>query len=102
MDALVYFFRVGFRAGFKTRYPLHLPRSIKCCTSIRRWGGRVWGKFIHISRRGAEEQFGKTGYSKAYGEYVRSLLGAGAIRKDEESIILCLCEKELLILRNML
>src|SRR6266699_1176163 len=81
MDALVYFFRVGLRASFEARYPLHLSRSIKGCTGIRKWGDRVWGESVHLSRREAEEQFGETGNSKTYGEHVRFTARRGGYPK---------------------
>jgi CS domain-containing protein len=83
-----------------TRFTYHVPSKAVLAFE---GGGIGYGGNLYIYR-GAEPKsnLAKQAILKLTGSTSGSLLGAGAIRKDEESIILCLCEKELLILRNML
>ena len=83
-----------------TRFTYHvLSKAVLAFES----GGVEYGGNLYIYR-GAKPKsnLAKQAILKLTGSTSGSLLGVGAIRKDEESIILCLCEKELLILRNML
>jgi hypothetical protein len=83
-----------------TRFTYHV--SSKAVLAFES-GGIEYGGNLYIYR-GAKPKsnLAKQAIIKLTGSTSGSLLGVGAIRKDEESIILCLCEKELLILRNML
>ena len=83
-----------------TRFTYHVPsKDVLAFES----GGIEYGGNLYIYR-GAKPKsnLAKQAIIKLTGSTTGSLLGVVAIRKDEESIILCLCEKELLILRNML
>jgi len=83
-----------------TRFTYHVPSKAVLAFES---GGIEYGGSLYIYR-GAKPKsnLAKQAIIKLTGSTSGSLLGVGAIRKDEESIILCLCEKELLILRNML
>ncbi|KAF8501005.1 hypothetical protein F5888DRAFT_1877770 [Russula emetica] len=83
-----------------TRFTYHVPSKAVLAFES---GGIEYGGNLYIYR-GAKPKsnLAKQAILKLTGSTSGSLLGVGAIRKDEESIILCLCEKELLILRNML
>jgi hypothetical protein len=83
-----------------TRFTYHVPSKAVLAFES---GGIEYGGNLYIYR-GAKPKsnLAKQAILKLTGSTSGSLLGVGAIRKDEESVILCLCEKELLILRNML
>ena len=83
-----------------TRFTYHIPSKAVLAFES---GGIEYGGNLYIYR-GAKPKsnLAKQSILKLTGNTSGSLLGVGAIRKDEESIILCLCEMELLILRNML
>jgi hypothetical protein len=83
-----------------TRFTYHV--SSKAVLAFES-GGVEYGGNLYIYR-GAKPKsnLAKQAILKLTGSTSGSLIGVGAIRKDEESIVLCLCEKELLILRNML
>ena len=66
-------------------------------------GGAEYGGNLYIYRNAKpKSNLAKQAILRLTGSTSGSLLGVGAIRKGEESIILCLCEKELLVLRNVL
>lgn len=83
-----------------TRFTYHVPSKAVLAFES---GGIEYGGNLYIYRSAKpKSDLAKQAILKLTGSTSGSLLGVGAIRKDEESIILCLCEKELLILRNML
>ena len=83
-----------------TRFTYHVPSKAVLAFES---GGIEYGGNLYIYRDAKpKSNLAKQAILKLTGSTSGSLLGVGAIRKDEESIILCLCEKELLILRNML
>jgi hypothetical protein len=83
-----------------TRFTYHVPSKAVLAFES---GGIEYGGNLYIYR-GAKPKsnLAKQAILKLTGNTSGSLLGVGVIRKDEESITLCLCEKELLILRNVL
>jgi len=83
-----------------TRFTYHVPSKAVLAFES---GGIDYGGNLYVYR-GAKPKsnLAKQAILKLTGSTSGSLLGVGAIRNGEESIILCLCEKELLILRNML
>jgi len=86
----------------ETRFTYHVPSKAVLAFE---GGGIECGGNLYIYR-GAKPKnnLAKQAILKLTAGMSGSLLGVGAIRnrKDEGSIILCLCERELLILRNML
>ena len=85
----------------ETRFTYHVPSKAVLAFES---GGLEYGGNLYIYR-GAKPKsnLAKQAILKLTASMSGSLLGVGAIRnrKDEETIILCLCERELLILRNM-
>ena len=66
-------------------------------------GGAEYGGNLYIYRNTKpKSNLAKQAILKLTGNTSGSLLGVGAVRNGEQSIILCLCEKELLVLRNVL
>ena len=66
-------------------------------------GGAEYGGNLYIYRNAKpKSNLAKQAILKLTGNTSGPLLGVGAIRNGEGSIILCLCEKELLVLRNVL
>ena len=83
-----------------TRFTYHVPSKAVLAFES---GGIEYGGNLYIYRGATpKSNLAKQAILKLTGSTSGSLLGVGTIRNDEESIILCLCEKELLILRNML
>jgi hypothetical protein len=83
-----------------TRFTYHVPSKAVLAFES---GGIEYGGNLYIYRGvKPKSNLAKQAILKLTGSTSGSLLGVGAIQKDEGSIILCLCEKELLILRNML
>ena len=81
-----------------TRFTYHVPSKAVLAFE---GGGAEYGGNLYIYRDAKpKSNLAKQAILKLTGNTAGSLLGVGAIRK--ESIILCLCEKELLVLRNVL
>jgi hypothetical protein len=82
-----------------TRFTYHVPSKAVLAFE----GGGDYGGNLYIYRDAKpKSNLAKQAILKLTGNTSGSLLGVGAIRNGEESIILCLCEKELLVLRNVL
>ena len=83
-----------------TRFTYHVPSKAVLAFE---GGGAEYGGNLYIYRDAKpKSNLAKQAILKLTGNTAGSLLGVGAIRNGEESIILCLCEKELLVLRNVL
>jgi hypothetical protein len=83
-----------------TRFTYHVPSKAVLAFE---GGGAEYGANLYIYRDAKpKSNLAKQAILKLTGNVSGSLLGVGAIRNDGETTILCLCEKELLILRNVL
>jgi hypothetical protein len=83
-----------------TRFTYHVPSKAVLAFE---GGGAEYGGNLYIYRDAKpKSNLAKQAILKLTGNMSGSLFGVGAIRNGEETIILCLCEKELLILRNVL
>ncbi|KAI0300295.1 hypothetical protein BC826DRAFT_1090322 [Russula brevipes] len=83
-----------------TRFTYHVPSKAVLAFE---GGGAEYGGNLYIYR-GAQPKSdsAKQAILKITGSTSGSLLGVGAIQNSENIAILCLCEKELLVLRNVL
>jgi hypothetical protein len=84
-----------------TRFTYHVPSKAVLAFES---GGPDYGGNLYIYRDAKpKSNLAKQAILKLTGNTSGSLLGVGAIRNGgKETIILCLCEKELLVLRNVL
>ena len=83
-----------------TRFTYHVPSKAVLAFE---GGGPEYGGNLYIYRDAKpKSNLAKQAILKLTGHTSGSLLGVGAIRNGEEVIILCLCERELLVLRNVL
>jgi len=83
-----------------TRFTYHVP--LKAVLAFE-GGGSEYGGNLYIYRdTKPKSNWAKQAILKLTGSTSGSLLGVGAIRNGEQVIILCLCERELLVLRNVL
>jgi len=83
-----------------SRFTYHVPsRAVLAFEG----GGPEYGGNLYIYRDAKpKSNLAKQAILKVAGHTSGSLLGVGAIRNREEVVILCLCERELLVLRNVL
>jgi hypothetical protein len=83
-----------------TRFTYHVPSKAVLAFE---GGGAEYGGNLYIYRDAKpKSNLAKQAILKLTGNVSGSLLGVGAIRNGGEIIILCLCEKELLVLQNVL
>ena len=83
-----------------TRFTYHVPSKAVLAFE---GGGPEYGGNLYIYRDAKpKSNLAKQAILKLAGHTSGSLLGVGAIRNGEEIVILCLCERELLVLRNVL
>jgi len=83
-----------------TRFTYHVPSKAVLAFE---GGGPEYGGNLYIYRDAKpKSNLAKQAILKLTGHISGSLLGVGAIRNGEEVVILCLCERELLVLRNVL
>jgi hypothetical protein len=83
-----------------TRFTYHVPSKAVLAFE---GGGPEYGGNLYIYRDAKpKSNLAKQAILKVAGHRSGSLLGVGAIRNGEEIVILCLCERELLVLRNVL
>jgi hypothetical protein len=83
-----------------TRFTYHVPSKAVLAFE---GGGPEYGGNLYIYRdTKPKSHSAKQAILKLTGSTSGSLLGVGAIRDGEQVIILCLCERELLVLRNVL
>jgi hypothetical protein len=83
-----------------TRFTYHVPSKAVLAFE---GGGPEYGGNLYIYRdTKPKSNSAKQAILKLTGSTSGSLLGVGAIRDGEQVIILCLCERELLVLRNVL
>ena len=83
-----------------TRFTYHVPSKAVLAFE---GGGPEYGGNLYIYRDARpKSNLAKQAILKLAGHTSGSLLGVGAIRNGEEIVILCLCERELLVLRNVL
>lgn len=82
------------------RFTYHVPSKAVLAFES---GGPEYGGNLYIYRDAKpKSNLAKQAILKLAGHTSGSLLGVGAIRNGEEVVILCLCERELLVLRNVL
>jgi len=83
-----------------TRFTYHVPSKAVLAFES---GGPEYGGNLYIYRDAKPKRnLAKQAILKLAGHTSGSLLGVGAIRNGGEVVILCLCERELLVLRNVL
>jgi len=83
-----------------TRFTYHVPSKAVLAFE---GGGPEYGGNLYVYRDAKpKSNLAKQAILKLTGYTSGSLLGVGAIRNGEEVVILCLCERELLVLRNVL
>jgi len=83
-----------------TRFTYHVPSKAVLAFE---GGGAEYGGNLYIYRDAQpKSDSAKQAILKITGSTSGSLLGVGAIQNSENIAILCLCEKELLVLRNVL
>ncbi len=83
-----------------TRFTYHVPSKAVLAFE---GGGPEYGGNLYIYRDAKpKSNLAKQAILKLAGNSSGSLLGVGAIREGEETIILCLCENQLHVLRNVL
>lgn len=83
-----------------TRFTYHVPS--KAVLAFEDWGAEYGGNLYIYRDAKPKSNWAKQAILKLAGSTSGSLLGVGAIKTGEEVIILCLCEEELLVLRNVL
>lgn len=83
-----------------TRFTHHVPS--KAVLAFEGGGPEYAGNLYIYRDAKPKSNWAKQAILKLAGSTSGSLLGVGAIKNGEEVIILCLCEEELLVLRNVL
>jgi CS domain len=83
-----------------TRFTYHVPSKAVLAFE---GGSAEYGGNLYIYRDAKpKSNVAKQAILKLTGNTSGSLLGVGAIHRGEQTIVLCLCEKELLVLQNVL
>jgi CS domain len=83
-----------------TRFTYHVPS--KAVLAFEGGGPEYAGNLYIYRDAKPKSNWAKQAILKLAGSTSGSLLGVGTIKSGEEVIILCLCEEELLVLRNVL
>jgi hypothetical protein len=84
-----------------TRFTYHV--SSKAVLAFEGGGAQYGGNlYIYREAKPKKSNVAKQAILKLTGDTSGSLLGVGATHSGEQAIVLCLCEKELLVLRNVL
>ncbi|KAI0304432.1 hypothetical protein B0F90DRAFT_1625923 [Multifurca ochricompacta] len=83
-----------------TRFTYHV--SSKAVLALEGGGAEYGGNLYMYREAKPKSNLAKQAILKLTGDRSGSLLGVGAIRDGKQTAILCLCEKELVVLRNVL